>query len=308
MPEKEVPFPEVPKSWTLTAFFTVTLLVTLYFMSEGGGSAVDPIFMYLILGTLLVVLGVSTPGFKNIRRVLGFTEPPEVPGANIFMAIMGVGLAMLVMGIITKPLMVLFAGNAQALAIVRPLYLPLSIEPYMFTLPAAITDTMFGIILFFLVVGFGEQVFHIITWKNLTNAIEASRFRDRIPTEVSVFIGFIISGIIFSSWHLLSWGPEMALGFFGILSATYYLFIFYLTYLIPDVIGIFTPEKTIAWKQIFLMGSVTAHTAWNVLITTEIPLTGLEIIGIGFGLVILSLVGMWLSRWIHTKKYYVAPF
>ena len=306
MPEKKVPFPSVPSSYWLTIFFSLTLLTTLYFLSEGGQRPADPVFLYLTLATLLIVLGISVPGFKGVRKVLGFEEP--FPGTNLFLAILGVGIGMLVIGIATKPLTLLFAGNARAISLVQPLYVATNVEPYMFTLPSAITKTLFGSVLFFLVVATGESVFHIICLKNLVNSIYLSRFGDKMPFALIVFMAYVASGMLFSSWHTFSWGREIALGIIGMASALFYLTIFYSTYLIPDLLGIFTPKTPIAFKKVLLMGVITSHAFYDVGVTTDLPLTGIEMAGLGLGLVILSLVGMWISKWISSQEYFVSPF
>lgn len=280
----KVLFPEVSKSIWVSILFSLAFLLVLYYLSEGRTSEANPMMVYLVGFLLLVVIGINSTKFSDFKRVFGFKTP--YPGYNIFLGLLGVGLGFLVYGLFTRPMMVLFAGDSQAMSLIQPFYLPL--RSTSFALVTALPP--FGAIILYSIVGFFEEAYKIVIFKNMSNWFYG-RFKNHL---LALSLGFFSSLLFWGVHHYFSWG---GLTFVSVIAAVAYGMIFWSAYFIPDVMGILSPEKPLEFTGVLLMGAISSHTVWDILVTMEEPFMSPDLLAVtGFLLVVVSLVLMWVVR------------
>jgi len=290
--QEEVPFPEISKSIWSSILFSLSLLLSLYYLSQGGQQPVDPYWMFLISWILLVILALQTIKFEDLKKAFGFSTP--YPGFGWLSAIIGIGIASILYTSVTRPFSIVYSGNSAAMQIIKPLYLPLSIEPYLFiTLPSL------GVLLFYLQVGLFEELYKIVVFKNISNWLVMKNLRE----EFAMTLGFFGSLLLWWTYHFFSWG---GLEISGLIAIIVYGIIFWLPYFIPDIIGILTPEKPVEWRGVIIVGAITSHTTWDFLVTQGLFIDPGLMISISLLFIVGGIVGMYLIRH-RFKSVFIEP-
>ena len=289
--ERKPIFPEVSSSIWVSIMFSIAFLITLFFLSEQRTANPNPMYLFTIGFLLLVIMAMNSTNFKKLKTVLGFDSP--YPGYNLFLGILGVGLAFMIYGLITLPMSVLSVGNKLLMSYVIPFYLPLSAEPYSLMVEKSVTF----FILLYLVVGFFEEMYKMLLFKNISNYLNT-----RISSQnLSLVLGFIGSVVLWGTYHYFSWG---GLTLFSILFAVIYGLLFWLTYFIPDSMGLLSPEIPIDWKNVMIIGAISCHTTWDVLVSMqELPIQSSHLVILGLIMVAVSLLSMWIVRRYYVKFY-----
>lgn len=272
--------------------FVGLVLIMLYFLSKGGYSAVDPIYMYIIGFFLIILFVVRGTDPRKLKETLGLTS--YAPGMNIIMIFLGLGVGITLYSWFTAPAMEIFAGNDFLMSLVRPLYVPYATAESSFFFSEALMDA----ILFYIIVAVFEEFYRILTFKNFSNWLS----KKGIGYNYAMLGGLALSVVAWYLLHFFSWGSLnlFSLGFifvFGLL--------FYSTYLIPSFLGLIG-KKSIQIRNLVITGSISAHYSWDLLIAVGFSgfgLTSLQFKVIGPTLIILSLLSFYLIKYYFSRKY-----
>lgn len=182
MPKEDRVFPEITSSIWFTIAYSVMMFTTLWYLSSGRSEAANPLYMYLILGSWLILLGANSADFGKLKQLAGFDSP--YPGYNAMLAIFGVGIGSLVYTLFTYQAQAIFQGNKYAMNLIQPFYLPLSLPQYSVSLGLAGAGTL----VFYGYVGVFEELQKIFTWKNMVNWLR----NKGISLQYAAFMAFIL--------------------------------------------------------------------------------------------------------------------
>jgi len=233
-------------------------------------------------------MAVNSVKFSELKRVLGFESP--YPGYNFFLGILGIGFGILIYGLVTLPAYTFSIGNNIFISYAVPFYLPLNAQPYSLILE----KTLITSLLFYTAVGFFEESYKILLFKNISNYL----FTKTGKENISLIFGFLGSVFLWGTYHYFSWN---GLTILSIMFAVLYGFLFWLTYFIPDSIGILSPNIPVDWKNVMIIGAITCHITWDILVSNSIQIMSAQaLVFLGFIMIAVSLFAMWAVR-----RYYV---
>lgn len=255
-------FPEISDNIILTIILSGFLMFALWISQDGQfREGYDPFVLFSLTLLLVTVIGVSQRTEDPINSFIeaaGFKEP--LPGWNILLFSVGIGVGMLTFNL-TSSAMSVWGVNSQAASLIQPLYNQFTAFPTEFSLTGASGDLVELILIQFVIIATGEEIFKIYAGKNSANWLY-TRFGLRKGAAIS--LGIFWALLFWAIWHFLSW--ELGIG--AIFTAIIYGVIFYLPWLFSDFIGSINPGQRITLTEIPAAPAIGTHGTWNVLVTT----------------------------------------
>lgn len=246
----------------LTVVMTAFLMVSLYYGQGGAireGPDIVSTFGLTLIGWILLGVQQAREGgdtFNHTIEVLGLSDP--LPGFNINMSAIGVGIALALFEFSSTAASVYGGGVAGQASVFQPLFNPWTAFPTQFSVSTTIAGAS-GILLWNIgLVAVSEELFKYIGGKNLGNAIYARTGLSKRQAAIAGF-GWILP--VWGLWHFLSWTLSIA----AIFMAISYGVIFFLPWLLTDYLGSLGGAGEVSQDHPVLPVIVT-HGVWNTLV------------------------------------------
>lgn len=277
----------------LTVVMTVFLMLALYY-SQGGAVREGPDVFTTFSLTLVawIILGVQQgrsgdeDTFDATVEILGLSDP--LPGYNINMSAMGIGVALLLFQFSSGAASI-YGSATGAASIFQPLYNPFSAFPNQFSVATSIAGAANIALYNFLLIGLSEELFKYLGGKNLGNAIYE---RTGLTKKQAALAGFGWILPVWMLWHFLSWTLSLAAVFMAISYGAFFL----LPWIITEFTGALSSVGEVSKKYPVLPAIVT-HGMWNTLV--GIGGTGLDfstVMVLSALLIVVPVINMlWIS-------------
>lgn len=291
-------FPNVSNSISVAIFFWIWMFGIIA-SSEATGlqnayGAINPTVLFSLGGLGLIGLAfreARTTG--ELRAALGFKT--KIPGLWILSSFNGIGVGILIWIFFTGQLANI-SGSTAFSTIAQPFYNPYTASATPFLL-GSLTNATFGILFINAFVAFFEELYKIGMFKIQADWIYRNSSLGATPSMlISLFATFALWG----TWHYFSW-PELTIA--SIVTAVIYGMFFYTAYYVAGLIDIIpvgeigNPNFTQVLSGVVIYPAIASHWTWNVLVSTSgAGIKTISLLYVGIGFVVLSAIGMYVSR------------